>query len=398
MTEISDDARLAQVWDQFCDQLKAAKDVVFRKTAPSAAIDRAAGLRMLSRNIATALDKICENADPLHPELTHSNDWRRKFGGDNPDGIIHSAPLNGIDTFRISGTLGSAAFTAFTIKESGGTPHGGPTIASMFGHTMHVEPDGSFEIFLSPEPPEPRPKNWLQTTPKTYNLTIRQYFADWENEQLMEMYIDRLGTAVPPPDITVESISEGLLHSAQWLDDVAAYWADMIEKWQKRPMEFLSFRQMTSNSISATPGGEPLLCYWECAADEALVIRVIPPRATFWNFEFGNWWFESMDYRYRLASTNSHYAELEDDGELILVVSHDDPGLPNWLDASGFSAGYLACRWIGAESAPQPGIKCVPRVDLFKHLPPSVKKIDSVRRQEQLAARRRGVMRRFAGY
>lgn len=139
------------------------------------------------------------------------------------------------------------------------------------------------------------------------------------------------------------------------------------------------------------------MLYWSLAEDETLIIRVVPPRhAAFWNFGCGNFWFETLDYRYRLAGTNHHYAVLEDDGELILVLSHDDPGVPNWIDASGYSAGYLVNRWIGADSLPQPKVERVKRVDLFKLLPPAVRRINAAERQEQLAARRRGIMRRFA--
>lgn len=394
------DIRLACAWDEFCDRLKAAKDVVFRDTAPATAKDRAAGLRMLARNIASALEMKYENADPLHPELTHLMDWRRKYGGDNTDALYLAAPINGIDTYRVSGTRGSATYIAFTLSESSGTPHGKPAAGSgaLFSHNLHVEADGRFEVILSPEPPEPRPLNWIKTTPDTFRLMIRQFFADWENERPMDLHIDRLGDPVPPPDISVDSLAEGLLRSAQWLSDLSNHWANTIEMWQKQPLEFLSFRQMTHNTINATPGGEPFLCYWAMAPDEALVVRVTPPLATFWNFEFGNWWFETMDYRYRLSGTNAHHACLEDDGELILVVSHDDPGVPNWLDASGYAAGYLACRWIGADSAPQPKVERIKRSDLFDHLPSQVKKISPDARAEQLAARRRGVMQRFAGY
>ena len=109
----------------------------------------------------------------------------------------------------------------------------------------------------------------------------------------------------------------------------------MIEKWKAQPNRFLSYRQLDDNPIDATPGGEPLICYWQVPEDEALIVRVFPPRARYWSVEFGNYWWESMDYRYRLANTNDHYAKREADGELILVVSHEDPGVPNWLDASG---------------------------------------------------------------
>jgi hypothetical protein len=72
-----------------------------------------------------------------------------------------------------------------------------------------------------------------------------------------------------------------------------------------------------------------MVAYWILPPDEALIVRVRPPRCRYWAVEFGNFWWTSMDYRYRLSNTNCHYAELEDDGELVVVIAHDDPG-PNW--------------------------------------------------------------------
>jgi hypothetical protein len=102
-----------------------------------------------------------------------------------------------------------------------------------------------------------------------------------------------------------------------------------------------------------------------------------------------------MDYRYRLASTNCHHAVLEDDGELVVVASHDDPGLPNWLDPSGHTEGYVTYRWMLADTHPVPQCMQVPREALFEHLPPGVKRITPDARRAQLAARRRGAQKRF---
>jgi hypothetical protein len=102
-----------------------------------------------------------------------------------------------------------------------------------------------------------------------------------------------------------------------------------------------------------------------------------------------------MDYRYRLASTNCHHAVLEDDGELIVVVSHDDPGLPNWLDPSGHTEGYVTYRWMLAEDCPVPHCRQVPRAALLQHLPAVVQRITPPARRAQLDARRRGAQKRF---
>ena len=102
-----------------------------------------------------------------------------------------------------------------------------------------------------------------------------------------------------------------------------------------------------------------------------------------------------MDYRYRLANTNCHYATLEEDGELNVVVAHRDPGVPNWLDCAGFAGGYVTYRWMLATEHPIPLATQVRFDELTRHLPANVKRISAAGRREQLATRRRGVIQRF---
>jgi hypothetical protein len=76
------DTALKQAWHRFCDELKAAGDVAFRPTAAHGSVDRAAGVRLLSRNIALALLFELENNDAEHPELPALLRPLRKQGGD----------------------------------------------------------------------------------------------------------------------------------------------------------------------------------------------------------------------------------------------------------------------------------------------------------------------------
>jgi hypothetical protein len=386
------DALLRDAWHRFCDELKASGEIAFRETAASNSVDRAAGIRLLSRNIALALAFELENKDPLHPEIMHYFNPMRKQGGDNTDALYVGAPINGTDTYRVTGNRGSARYFAVTVVEQGNTPWGGGVAGTLFGEDMEIAPDGSFELYLSPDP---QPGNWIRTTPETFRLTFRQFFADWENEKPMEARIDRLSGDSTPPQLNVGSVVDGLAGAANWVDWSVTYWADMIDKWKVKPNRFLSYRQLDDNKIDATPGGEPLIAYWMLPEDEALIIRVHPPQAQYWAVEFGNYWWETMDYRYRLANTNCHYASLENDGELIVVISHDDPGLPNWLDPSGHSEGYVTYRWMHADHYPLPQCQQVKRAELFDHLPAEIKRIGAEERREQLAARRRGIVSRF---
>lgn len=390
----ANDEQLKASWDSFCDELKAAGELVFRDTTPTEDIDRAKGFRLLARNIALGLQFHLENSDPRYPELLHYFDPQRKQGGDNSDALYVGAPVDGEHTYHIVGQRGSARYFAITVLEDGDTPWGGAVVGQLIDHEIVVEEDGSFEIVLSPDK---HPGNWIRTTPGSWRVTVRQFFADWENEQPMVARIDRLGEPVHAPDFTPEQLESGLRDAAAWVRDSTRYWADMLDKWQAQPNHFLSYRQLDDNAIDATPGGEPLICYWQVPEDEVLLVRVTPPAADYWSVEFGNYWWETMDYRYRLCSTNCHHAQLEEDGELVLVVCHDDPGLPNWLDPSGHQEGYITVRWIGAADYPEPRCEQVSRDALFEHLPDTVKTITPEQRRRQLAARRRGVIRRF-GY
>lgn len=386
------ETQLREAWHRFCDELKKAGDIPLRPMAPGNPVDKAAAYRLLARNIGLALQFEMENADPLHPELLHYFDPIRKQGGDNTDALYVGGPINGTDTYRISGKRGSSRYFGVTVVERGETPWGGGVAGTLFGDQIHVEEDGSFELFLSPEP---HPGNWIKTTPETFRVTFRQFFADWEGEEPMEARIDRLTGDGTPPQLTPEHVTEGLAAAAHWVNWSVEYWAEMIEKWKVQPNTFLSYRQLEDRKIDATPGGEPIIAYWTLPQDEALIVRVRPPVAAYWALEFGNYWWETMDYRYRLSSTNCHHATLEDDGELIVVISHDDPGVPNWLDPSGHSEGYMTFRWMLADSCPIPVATQVPRDALFDHLPGAVKRITDAQRQEQLAERRRGIVHRF---
>jgi len=386
------DPALRESWHSFCDSLKEADALIFRDTTPSRDIDRAKGLRLLARNISLGLQFHLDNNDPRFPELLHYFDPIRKQGGDNTDALYVGAPINGKFTYRISGTRGSARYFAVTVLEDGATPWGGLVVGNLMDTDIDVADDGSFEIILSPEE---RPGNWIKTTPGAWRVTFRQFFADWENEQPMIAQIDRVDELAHDPELTPHSVAQGLAEAATWVKESTLYWADMLDKWKVQPNHFLSYRQLDDNAIDATPGGEPLICYWQLPKDEVLLVRVTPPPAHYWAVEFGNYWWETMDYRYRLCSTNCHHAVLEDNGELLLVISHDDPGVPNWLDPSGHEEGYITLRWMGSASYPIPQCQQIKRDALSHVLGDDAKKIDAKARVEQLAQRRRGVIKRF---
>ena len=116
-------------------------------------------------------------------------------------------------------------------------------------------------------------------------------------------------------------------------------------------------------------GGDPNIYYfhsaWELADDEALVIEAedIPDCQT-WNFVLQNWWMESLDYRYHKIHFNKHTASYESDGRVKIIVAHQKPNHPNWVETAGHNNGTLCWRWIGAERHPPVAARVVKFADL----------------------------------
>ena len=115
--------------------------------------------------------------------------------------------------------------------------------------------------------------------------------------------------------------------------------------------------------VSNAAGGDPNIVYyhshWALAPDEALVIEVQPPECEHWNFQLNNYWMESLDYQHFTIHTNKHLATYLADKSIRIIVTHQDPGLPNWINTCGHESGTMCFRWIRAKNHPQPSTRVV---------------------------------------
>src|ERR1700677_4143603 len=75
-------------------------------------------------------------------------------------------------------------------------------------------------------------------------------------------------------------------------------------------------------------------------------------------------------------------------GWFCSVVSARDPGLPNWLDTSGYPSGAIQGRWFDASSAPTPEVKRLKLVDVRSALPADTPRVTPAERDAALRERR----------
>ena len=88
-------------------------------------------------------------------------------------------------------------------------------------------------------------------------------------------------------------------------------------------------------------------------------------------------------------------SSLSSDGLVRIVIAHQDPGVPNWLDPGLNEEGTLTARFLHADRSPEIRFQKVPFSALRECLPEDTPTVGRVARSEILEKRRRAAIRRY---
>jgi hypothetical protein len=349
-------------WDEFCETLKAAGAVVLGERTPQDPFDRAEGFRYLTRLTRAALETFIEASDPRAPEFQRTAHETVKMGMDNPDNVYMNAPVNGSYEYRITGDRGTVHYLGFGTQAGNyGATGSLDTTGYLEAQDMEIAPDGRFEIHVSQER---KPGNWLPMSADTRMIAVRQTRLDHANEKLATMRIERVDGPNRPRHLDPVRLDRGLQGAARFVMGCARLFEGWAEEWMEHPNELPRFDPAKAKAAGGDPNIAYYHSYWRLGPDEALVIEATPPECDYWNFQVSNHWLESLDYRYFKVHVNKHTAVPEPDGSVRVVVAHEDPGHPNWLDTCGHGQGTMCWRWIRAQSHPQPRTRVVKTAEL----------------------------------
>ncbi len=346
-----------KAWDEFCDSLKAAGASLLYKGTPRDAFQQAEGYRYLTRLTRAGLEAFIEYADPAYPVLHRMVHETVKMGADNPDNYYQNAKISGAYEYRIRGHRGSVHYLGFGTQQGDYGKTGGLAPSGYLeGKDLQLNPDGTFEIILSCQP---QTGNWLPMEPDTSLLIVRQTFLDRENEALAQLEIECLEGNVQPAPLTPKLMDEGLNSVSALVAGASFLFSKWAHGFQKHSNQLPMFDPAVSNAAGGVAGITYYHSHWKLASDEALVIEAQPPVCDYWNFQLNNYWMESLDYRYHSIHINKHTAIYEADGSVRIIVAHQDPGLPNWIQTVGHQEGTMCFRWSNAEATPQPQTRVV---------------------------------------
>lgn len=370
-------------WAGFAGAVAAMEKVVTDDARITDEATRAEGLRYLTRIIAGGIPLTMEATDPDFPKLVQFLSPAIQFGLPAADCLYLWATVEGGRTYRVSGTRGSARLFDIETRENHMAQLAQWKLLDRRAD-FDINPDGSFEVIISADE---RPGNWLRLPDGPGNIVIRQYFYDWVSEEPAEIRIECLDATYPPRP---RDPAAGLDMLTRWVMTIPAACRHAVEGHYTAPDEALEFVPLDFGWADLLYGKG----HYRCAEDEAVIVEVTPPEAPYWGIQLVSHFWEALDWYDRQTSINGHQAHVDSDGVFRAVISHSDPGVPNWLDTAGRPEGLIAARYFRAASTPVPSLRTVPLEKLDAELPPDTPRVTPEERQASLRARAASVRRR----
>jgi len=266
--------------------------------------------------------------------------------------------------------------------------------ASLSGDEFMADGEGRFSVMISSERPQGWQGPWLPMEENTTNLLVREYFNDWAKESPSRMVLERLDPAPSKSPPSIESTAEILAEVVEEFDIRLKMWMPWLERTRSFPPNQLASLPHTGQGLKNNAYGEG---WFQLEPDEALIIELTDPKADLWSFQLGNQWWESIDYINHTGSLNGHQAVANKDGKYRLIISLQDPGVPNWLDPAGHVKGLIMYRFQNtAATVAVPQMRLVKFDELKSELPKDTIAITKAQRQAEIEMRRAHALRRWA--
>ena len=342
-------------WRAFAGTLADAGDALVWPGLELDDLDRAEGLRYLARLVENAVGAQLATSSPRHPELRLLSNG---FGMDNPDNHYLGAGIDARYDYRVTGRRGRLSYLSFAAQNQGFADPKNITggAGHLHGDELELDEDGGFTILASQQE---QPGSWLRLAPDSTLLLVRQTRADPAVEQWVDVQVECLDVDEPPPPLDPQRTPDRLDMVALYAGAAAGWFVEWVRPWLERPNQFAFADPEEQRRVGGDPNIVAQSAYWSFEPDEALVVEITPPRCAYWNIQLANVWAESLDTR-RPVWRNHTNVVLDDDGVARIVVAHQDPGHPNWLDTAGHRHGTAHIRYVVAETLPPARTTVVP--------------------------------------
>jgi len=372
------------IWREFCAGLLAAGDASLAVADAQDPLELTDGLAQLSLLLETALRWYLRGSDPDFPRFIEINDTPEVA-----DNLF--AAVRGDATYRLTGDISSLFDLNISVHTAWGWLAPSKVSGDLGRDDLQVDADGRFELILSAKE---HAGNWLPLPADAHFVQIREYHADWGQHRPGAFNIERVGAEGEAPSARMEpgELAGKLRSAVAWAQNYATF-------HQQVQTRIFPAEQNSMRPPAPQTGGNSHIWYgfgrFSLQPDEALVLEFEEPEARLWSVQ---WllspWYENPDILNRITGIPGREAHVDADGRVRIVFAERDPGVPNWLDVSGYPQGLFVTRWIWCEQGPPTRLSVVPSADLRSHLPPATPTITPQQRAAQRARRRAHLVHR----
>ncbi|MGI4746864.1 MAG: DUF1214 domain-containing protein [Janthinobacterium lividum] len=385
-------------WEDLIDQLRPLGQHMIERLPPRLRDDpqaRAEGQRLLLAATMRAISDVMVG-DRAHPMFVPELNIALNLFQPNSDTIYKSVLIGQGGRYRIRGERGS--IRVMRMAQLGpDTLRTGQHSAALLQHdfdALTLDDNGCFDVLLSVEKPDGHQGDWWQLDPKTEKFMIRFVSYDWGVERDPRMSIDRLDTTPMRPRLSAEDLHARYDELPTIIGNASMMLVRLAEKLRDEGyinrLKEVDFGQMSGLARQSYYEGA-----YDLADDEALLVEArVPANCGYWSLILTNEIYETTDWYNNQSSLNGAQARLDADGQFRAVICARDPGVPNWLDTSGYPRGAVQGRWLDCDESPLPIMRKVLLSDVRGLLPADTPSVSPAERELSLRERRHGAQMR----
>jgi hypothetical protein len=385
-------------WDQFATELRQLGDEMIAKLPErlrnDPQVQQEAGRLLLEAVAAKTIDAISSNGD--HPVFLPASNVTLDIGQPNADTTYRTATITPGGSYRLRGERGS--LRVFRLGQFGPIPEkanaGISALAYNDFYALHLDAQGRFDVILSPTRPAGYSGDWWELKSNATCLLIRQVAFDWATERDPRVSIERLDKSVERPRPDAAELERKLRGLAPSIGNIAFLLIDHVEGL-RREGYINKLKEFDTSKLGGLTGQFYYEGAYELKPDEALILEAkVPSKCTYWSTILTNDVYETTDWYNNQSTLNGTQSRVDGDGVLRLVISAKDPGVPNWLDTSGYPSGSIQGRWLECNDTPIPALHKVAFADVRRSLPADTPTITPAQREESVRNRRSQVQQR----
>lgn len=379
-------------WEDYVDQLKPLGkrllDRLPERLRQDPHVVQEAWRLLLSGVVRATSDAII--GDRRHPIFVPELNIAQNLFQPNADTIYKTAMIDGAGSYRLKGERGQVRMIILAQlgPDTLRTGKPSPALYQYDFDTLTLDTEGRFDVLISPTRPDGHKGDWWALHPNAEKFMVRIVGCRWGEEHEPRFGIDRLDVPPSKGRLSAADLSARLAEIPQIAGNCACFFPDHVEKLRQdghiNSLKVVDFSNMTGLSRQSYYEGA-----YELDDDEALIVEVkVPEQVGYWSLILTNEIFETTDWYNNQSSLNDAQARLDADGYFRAVISARDPGVPNWLDTSGYPRGAIQGRWFNTDERPTPTVHKVKLAEVRTSLPADTPSVSPAERDAAIRVRR----------